>query len=245
MSAEDLKKQEKRKKAKANMKMMLSKIAKGTLEFKRVFLVYFLILATCVIVFGILQTYPNLENTLSASRTTPWGIITAIFTHSNLSHLTNNMVFLFLFMFLFALCGSTFSPQSKRKIEIFFLVSTFVFAVLANILWIALTPNRSIGASGLVYAIEGSLVYFSLYNGLQLLNFSKFKAQSLSTKYIVILNILACLSVLIQIALSPAIFLNVGQNINSFAHGSSFLLGFFINPFWYLVVKKISILDTN
>jgi membrane associated rhomboid family serine protease len=243
MSSEDLKKQEKREKTISNLKMELGKIVKGTLEFKRVFLVYSLILVTCVLVFGILHVYPNLENTLSVSRSTPWGIITAIFTHSNLSHLTNNLALLFFFMFFFALCSSTFNLQSKRKIETFFLVSIFVFAVLANILGIVLTPNRSIGASGLVYAVEGSLASFSLYNGLQLLNFSRFKTQSISTKYIVFLNILACLSVLIQIVQSPAIFLNVGQNINSTAHASSFLLGFFISPFWYYLTKKISILD--
>jgi membrane associated rhomboid family serine protease len=241
--SENLTKQEKRKKAITNLKIELFKIVKSTLEFKRIFLVCFLVLFTCVLVFLILQAYPNLENTLSASRSSLWGIFTAVFTHSDLSHLTNNMVLLSFFIFLFALCSSTFNLQSKRKIESFFLVSIFACAVLANILWIALTPNRSIGASGLVYAVEGSLASFSLYNGLQLLDFSKFKTQSISIKYVVFLNILACLSVLIQIVLSPVIFLNIGQNINSTAHGSSFLLGFFISPFWYYFFKKISILD--
>jgi membrane associated rhomboid family serine protease len=180
---------EKRAKAIANLKVELFKIVKGTLEFKRTFLVYFAVLLTCVIVFGISQVYPNIENTLSASRATPWGIITSIFVHTNFWHLALNMGSLFAFMFLFAFCNSTFALKTKRRIEDFFLVSVFVFAVISNILWIAFTSNGSIGASGLVYAVEGVLIGFSLVSGLQLLNFSRFKAQNISTKYVVFINI--------------------------------------------------------
>jgi membrane associated rhomboid family serine protease len=225
------------------MKIELSKIVKGILEFKRVFFVYSLVLLTSVIIFGVSQVYPNIENTLSASRSTPWGIITSIFAHINISHLALNMGGLFLFMFLFAFCNSTFILKSKRRVEIFFLVSVFVFAVISNVLWIALTPNPSIGASGLVYAVESSLAGFSFANGLQLLYFSKFKAQSVSTMYIVFMNIVVFSVMLIQIVQSPDIFLNVGQGVNIIAHGISFLLGFLISPLWYYVIGKISILN--
>jgi hypothetical protein len=37
--------------------------------------------------------------------------------------------------------------------------------------------------------VEGVLIGFSLVSGLQLLNFSRFKAQNISTKYVVFINI--------------------------------------------------------
>jgi membrane associated rhomboid family serine protease len=113
---------EKKERAIANMKVAVSTSAKGVLEFRRVFLGYALVLLTSVIVFGVLQVYPNIENSLSAFRSTPWGIITSIFTHSNLSHLALNMGSLFLFMLLFAFCNSTFNLQSKKRVEVFFIV---------------------------------------------------------------------------------------------------------------------------
>lgn len=122
----------------AELKTASSIIGKGVLDFKRVFLTYAFILLINGIIYLLLQVYPNLENSLAASKLTPWGIITSIFTHSNLSHFASNMVGLFLFMFLFAFCNSTFHLNIKRRIERFFLVSAFLFAIFSNILWVSL-----------------------------------------------------------------------------------------------------------
>jgi membrane associated rhomboid family serine protease len=243
MPAEDLKKQEKRKKAIANLKMELRKIVKGISEFKRVFLFYLIVLVTCVIVFGILQAYPNLENTLSASRVNPLGIITSIFTHSNLSHLVLNMGGLFQFIFLFAFCNSTFVIQTKRKMEIFLICSVIVIAVISNILWIVFSSSGVIGASGIVYAVEGDILAFSLINGLHILDLSKLRAQKISTQYMVFMNIIVSIVILIQVFLNVNVFLGVGQGINIFAHGVSFLLGLFASFIWCSVIEKISILN--
>jgi membrane associated rhomboid family serine protease len=243
MSEKDLAKLEKRKNAIANLKIELLKIVKGISEFKRIFSVCFFVLFTSVIVFGISQYYSIIDVILSASRATPWGIFTSIFVHSSTSHLALNMASLFLFMFLFAFCNSTFPSYTKRRIENFFLVSIFVFAVISNVLWIILTSNGSVGASGLVYAVEGVLIGFSIINSLQILNFSKFRIQNISTKYVVFINIVIGSAVIAQILLSPDSFLNVGQGVNTIAHGVSFLLGLFASFIWYFAIKKISILN--
>ena len=234
--------QEKRTKAISNLKIELSKIIKGTFEFKRILLTYSAVLIASVIVFVISQFNSNIDTILSASRATPWGIITSIFAHSSISHLALNMGSLFLFIFLFAFCNSTFPLQTKRRIENFFLVSVFVFAVISNILWIWVFNSGSIGASGLVYAVEGVLVGFSLVNGLQVLNFSKFRAQSISIRYVVFMNIVVSFAVIAQVFLSTDVFLGVEQGVNIIAHGVSFILGFFFSYIWYYVIAKISIL---
>jgi membrane associated rhomboid family serine protease len=234
---------EKRAKAITDLKTELSKIGKGILNFKRVFLVYLLILIISVIIFSLSQSYPNIEKILSASRLTPWGIITSIFVHSSFSHLVLNMGSLFAFIFLFALCNSIFDFKVKRKIENFFLVSVFVFAVVSNILWIAFSLGGSIGASGLVYAVEGYLIGFSLGTSLKVLNYSKFKIQSLSTKYVILINIIISIFVIIQIFLDTQSFLGVGQGINIFEHGVSFLLGLFVSFFWFYIIKRFAFLN--
>jgi membrane associated rhomboid family serine protease len=243
MSTEDLKKQEKRKKAIPNLKIELSKIVKGITEFKRIFLTYILVLIVSVIVFGLSQFFSNVNEILSASRATSWGIITSIFAHTNISHLALDMGSLFLFIVLFTLCNSTFLLRTKKKIETFFLASVFIFAIISNILWIFFASKGTIGASGLVYAVEGVLIGFSLVNSLQILNFSKFRVQSLSTKYVVFINIVVGFGVIAQILLSPDGFLNVGQGVNTIAHTVSFQLGFFASFIWYSAIENISILN--
>jgi hypothetical protein len=90
-------------------------------------------------------------------------------------------------------------PENKRKIESFFLASSFGSAMISNILWLLATSKSSVGASGLVYATEGSLLGFSLVNGLQLLYFSKLRAQKLSTIFVVMMNLLVSLLIVYQV----------------------------------------------
>jgi hypothetical protein len=150
---------------------------------------------------------------------------------------------LFLFMFLFALCNSTFQLNMKKKMEKFFLISAFLFAIFSNVLWVILIPNPSIGASGLLYAVEGVLLGFSLVNGLQILNLSKFKTQRISTITIILVNFFVSVSIVTQIMLTPEIFLSVGPGVNVIAHDVSFLLGFCASVPWYYLIGKLSILD--
>jgi membrane associated rhomboid family serine protease len=222
---------------------MASTVTRGILDFKRIFLIYISVLLTSGIVYAVSQVYPNINSMLSASRSTPWGIITSIFAHSDLSHLAFNMGSLFLLMLLFTFCNSTFHFNSKKRIEMFFLVSIFMFAIISNILWIVFRPDSSIGASGLVYAVEGILVGFSFANGIQVCNFSKFKNQRIPTALIVLTNIAVFAVLFAQILLNPNIFLSVGQGINLIAHGVSFLLGLFASVPWYYLIGKLSILD--
>jgi membrane associated rhomboid family serine protease len=218
-------------------------IGKGILDFKRVFVSYIIIFLTCAIVFLISELYPSFEVVLSASRSTPWGIISSIFTHSSLSNLLLNMGALFFFMLLFAFCFSTFTIESKKKVEFYSLVSIFVFAIISNVLWLLFTSESSVGASGLVYAVEGTVMGFSLSNSFQIAYFSKLKTQSLTTLFMLSMNLVVFGLLFYLLLRSPNIFLSVGVGVNVIAHGVSFLLGFLISPFWYYVIGKISILN--
>jgi membrane associated rhomboid family serine protease len=225
------------------MKIMATTIAKGTFALKRIFLTYIMVLLISVLVYAVFSIYPSVNSMLEDSISTPWGIVTSIFAHSSLDHITLNMAALFVFVLLFAFCNCTFPSQDKRKTESFFLVSSFGSAIVANVLWLFVTSNPSVGASGLVYATEGNLLGFSLFNGVQLLYFSKLKAQKPATVFVVIMNLLVFVLFSIQILLNSAAFLSVGQGVNIIAQGVSFLLCFLVSILWYRLFGKVSILE--
>lgn len=234
--------QEIEKRSKNYLQIELNRIIQGTCEFRSLFIAYAIILLICVIIFIVSQYGTTISDLLSASRTTPWGIFTSIFTHSDPSHLAFNMGSLILFLLLFAFCNSTFDLEKKRRMVQFLLVSALIFAVISNILWIALETKGAIGASGFVYAVEGILLGFALFSSLQLCNLSKLREQRISTKIVLFLNIIISFVIVLQVLLSTDIFLAVGQGINSFVHGVSFLLGMFGSAIW-CYFEKLSILE--
>lgn len=226
----------------ANMKAMLYVMLKGMFAYRKIFSAYIFVLFISGCIYVISLIYPDIANILAVSRSTPWGVVTSIFTHSNLLHFAYNMGSLFIFILMFAFANSTFSVQKKQKLEPFFLVSAFIFAIVSNVLWVVLTPSPSIGASGLVYAVVGILTGYTLFNGLQALYVSKIKAQNALTACVIYSNILLSALLLVQVFQDPQLFLNVGDGVNVFAHGISYLLGLFaVLP--YYMIKKVSIMD--
>jgi membrane associated rhomboid family serine protease len=149
---------------------------------------------------------------------------------------------LFIFVLLFTFSNSTYSLQNKKKVERFTLISIFIFAIISNVLWLILTSRPSVGASGLVYAIMGIVTGFSLFNGLQILNFSKLKTQEIVTVGVILMNLLFSVLLVAQVFQDTQLFLNVGEGVNVIAHGVSFLLGLFA-VFPYCLIKKVSILN--
>lgn len=230
-------------KFRTNMRTMTTDIVKGIIAFRRIFLAYVTVLSVCGLVYVVFSIYPNINSVLVDSRSTPWGVVTSIFTHSSLDNIILNMTTLFVIVLLFTFCNSTMSSENKRKIEMFFLVSSFGSAIVSNVLWLIVTSNSSVGASGLVYATAGNLLAFSLANGLQLLHFNKLKAQKPSTVFVVIMNLVISLFILYQIFSEPANFLSVGPGVNIIAHGVSFLLCFFASFLWSSFFGKASLLE--
>jgi len=228
----------------ANMKRMLVIIVKGMLAFKKILLVYLLVLLLSGSVYIASTVYPDVNMSLAASRNTPWGIVTSIFAHSSLSHFGLNMGGLFIFALLFVFSNSTYSVQNKKRVERLTLFSVFVFAIISNVLWVILTPNPSVGASGLLYAVIGIVTGFSLFNGLQIVNFSKFKTQEAATVCVILINMLLSILLMAQVFQDPQLFLNIGAGVNVIAHGVSYLLGLFV-VFPYCLIAKISIMDTD
>lgn len=225
------------------IKTAINNIIKGTLSFKLTFIVFFIVFSLSTMIFVASVFYPNIDTMLGASMHTPWGIVSSIFTHTNFMHYALNMAGLLMFVLLFAIVNSTFEPKANKTTEIYFIISCFVFAVISNIIWIFYVPQSSIGASGLVYATQGSLLGFTFVNGVQTLNFKKLRNQSLEVLYIIFLNLAVFLILLVWLFVAPDSFLSLGKGVNPIAHGLSFYLAFVAAFFWFLIHgRKESIL---
>ena len=228
----------------ANVISMLCTVVKGVLAFKRVFLSYILVLLISGSVYVVSTVCAGVNDILAASRSTPWGIVSSIFAHSSLAHFGLNMAGLFIFVLMFTFSNSTYSSQNKKKVERFTLFSIFLFAILSNVLWVILTPRPSVGASGLIYAVMGIVTGFSLFNGLQILNFSKLKTQEGATLVVMLMSLFLSILIVAQVFQDTQLFLNVGEGVNVIAHGVSYLLGLFaVIP--YCLIAKVSILNTD
>jgi len=84
----------------------------------------FILLVSAFITFIVLF-YPELSYMLAISPKTPWGIITAHFTHANIESFTSNMIGLTSFLFIFALSNSYHSRFERKLRSYFFLGSHF------------------------------------------------------------------------------------------------------------------------
>jgi len=226
----------------ATIKETLYAVIKGMLAFRRVLISYAIILLVSAILYGIYSIYPNtnLTSILATSRNTVWGIVTSIFMHSSLSHFSSNMAGLLIFILMFTFSNSTYSLENKKRVERFTLFVSFIAAIVSNVVWVILTPVPSIGASGLVYAVMGAVSGYSLLNGLQILNFSKIKAQKLVTIVVILMNLFLSVFLIGQVFQDVQAFLNVGERVNVIAHGTSYLIVIF-SVYPYCLIKKISI----
>jgi membrane associated rhomboid family serine protease len=226
----------------SSMKAVFVSMGKGLLGFMRVYIFLFAAIAVSGLVYAISLPYPSLTVFLSASANTPWGIVTSIFTHSSFDHYANNMYGLTVLIAIFVFANCSLLGQKKVKVENFLIVTALIAAVSANVLWISVKSSPSVGASGLLYAVNGIVLGFALYNGLQFLDLKRFKTQRVLVMTMVFVNTILAAALLAQVLLNPELFLNVGAGVNVIAHGVSFLIGMFAAFFWCLI-KKVSLLE--
>jgi membrane associated rhomboid family serine protease len=195
-------------------------------DFRLVFITFVIVFIVCILFLVTFLIYPHFNNLVAASRGTPWGVVTSVFAHEGVEHFTVNMVGIFVVFFLFAVCNSYLSESEKRRRIIFFILASFLAAVIANLLWVVLEPRgESVGASGLFYASEGIFMMLALCNGLNLLDRKTFDTRDKYSKLVIKCNLAVSMFLVLEILISSSAFLNVGAGVNAGVHGLAFLLG--------------------
>ncbi len=200
------------------------------LDFKVLFNFYLAVLSLCAIVFALNLAYPWLNGFLVASRSTPWGVVTSLFVHSDLSHLVMNLIGIFSFVLVFSFTNYYMPSEEVVSRVHFFIIAILAATVLSNVLWIIVANIGSIGASGLVYASEGAVTGFCLVNFWDL--FSDARGTSTGKRGVILVNLLVFLAICGWMVFYTNSFLSYGRDVNVLIHGSSFVLAFILAIEW-------------
>lgn len=174
--------------------------------------------------------YPHLNEILPSSANTPWGIVTSIFLHADFQHLSANMMGLWIWAGFVMLPDSLLNREQSRHRLSHFLPVVLGSAIVTNILWLLVAPHGySRGASGLVFAISGVALGYSLMNLLKIVSRFRMLGQQFRMARLISAlmgNLLTFVTFFILIVFFTNYFLAVGPGINSFAHGVAFLMAF-------------------
>lgn len=203
----------------------------------RTIVVFYLVLITgSVLLYVAEMNEPSLLPLLSLARATPWGIITSIFAHKSLEHLLLNMINIVISSFLLLGLLLFNGEGNPKRTSLFFCLCPFISGIITNVLFLSLAPqSKSLGASGVLFAIVGVLLMASLMG-----IFRKMRAVTIKTYFSRHLlhfsyHIFIFLFYFLQTIFIPTIFLNVSQGVNVFVHAISFLLAVGSTLLYYLI----------
>ena len=210
-------------------------------DFQLVIVALISIIFVCSVIYLVYRNFytPNpVFEILGDSLTTPWGIATSIFVHVSLGHISANVLGLFTFFLWFFITSLFLSRAERRTRALTFVLVVFSMAILANALWIVLAPQeKSVGASGMVYAAEGSTFGFAFFNLLRIIvpSLSKYRQHSRERRHELLIFSFFNLGFLVYFFatfINPASFLNLAPGVNVFVHYISFMGGFLLTVAW-------------
>ncbi len=189
-----------------------------------------------VIMFLLELLLPILSQLLAASRSTPWGVVTSIFIHASFLHLGENIIALSVYFFLFTTTNFRLQGNERRFRAFFLSWNIFLSAILADVLYIVLSPVPSLGASGVAYAFEAVMLGFALANLMPFgANAREVKQHYRQNRKRVVYNFLVFAAFFIWLLVSPSQFVSAAPGINIFAHGIAFILSL-ISTLLYVLV---------
>lgn len=175
----------------------------------------------------LLDSGSQLNELLAASRGTPWGIFTSLFVHANEGHLSSNMIALLFFLALLVATNALLPKAEMKKRILSSSLAIFIVPAILNSFWILLFPEVKImGSSGIVYALEGSCLGFSMLNALELkrpaAHTPKERRITLASS---LSNIVVCAVLLFNLIAAPETFLGSKFGIVIWLHAFSFCGG--------------------
>ncbi|MEM1981616.1 MAG: rhomboid family intramembrane serine protease [Candidatus Hadarchaeales archaeon] len=181
--------------------------------------------------------FPSLLPLLSLSRSHPWGIFTALFTHADTEHLLSNLLSFISFSFLFVLLHFPRRVEVRREMALAFTLSLFLAGLGVNLVdflyrWSSGSSSTSCGSSGIVYAVMGMVFVSSFYN---FLLFSRLSLKYPSLRFPLLLAASPAVAVLLvfgwELLFHPSSFFSVAPSANVQAHVLGFIYGMVIFTF--------------
>ncbi|MGD0145935.1 MAG: rhomboid family intramembrane serine protease [Nitrososphaerales archaeon] len=216
--------------------LALARLREGSVQYLSLLRDYRILFISGLVIFGLGSLLPAIPNSpattnicastmLCTHGTTPWGILTSVFLYDGWM----NVPAYFLILVTYISFSDRVEPKERRGRANFALAISIASAVAANALWMGVLPGTfSWGPSGVIYALWGVLLAFTLFDGMPKqpsgLNprtwYKDKKERGSAISNLVIFFVTAWL-----IFSQPAEFLSSGPGVNVFAHGVSFLGG--------------------
>ena len=145
------------------------------------------LMVVCALEFIFQNLFPSLRFWLGLTRLTPWGVLTSIFVHGSIDHLTANALFLTLSALYLGLLSIINGYSDRGKAASLFCFGPLVASVIANLVELLFTVTTSprilsYGSSGLLYATIGTILATSSYNIMSRIRSSGFKAYLFDRK---------------------------------------------------------------
>jgi len=213
----------------------LEPLEKSFRSFRILFIAMGVTIAISVLAYINSFLFPTLYDVFVASGQTPWGILTSLFVHTGIDHLVLNIIGLSVFSTLFAVTNVFLDEEEKRERGLFTVVVVFLMAIFSNALWVFLIPRiGTAGASGMVFALQGSVLGFALLNSLGLKDVRKEHDCKRRARLVgsYMFNLTVFVVFFVQIVLAPSVFLNVATAVNVVVHGVAFLGAFLVTILW-------------
>ncbi|MBC7091241.1 MAG: rhomboid family intramembrane serine protease [Nitrososphaeria archaeon] len=194
----------------------------------------------------------DVKEKLALRRENPFGPITYMIVHASCDHLRDNIFGIIVLAIMFCLILRFNDILEPKHTTIGFLIIPFISPILAAIIRCIILPNMiSVGASGVAYAMFGTIFYILLYSSLAYCGeFRKIgyrnSIEKRRRKYVrghLLINagVFAFLLALI-IVFSYDVFgwgMAYGYIIDSVAHVLSFIISYLITFAYFLCCKNI------
>lgn len=198
-------------------------------------------------------TFPSLSSFLWLSADRPWGIITAVFLHTDPLHLLNNILGFCAWSVIFIVLNIPVSGRVYRFNSWIFPRTLLLSAFMTNLVdyvvhWYprGATSTGALGFSGAVFASAGVCSALSL--ALLCASIREFRKPGPSKAKVARLCFYALAIVLVAYAIhDPAKFLIAEPGVNVFAHAAGFFIGMmsslilFFAYLGHIILKRESI----
>lgn len=204
--------------------------AKVLWDYKVLFLVGTVLFGSSAVVqfvpWGSNSAVPCNGELLCTHGTTLWGIVTSVFIYDSWTNIPSY----FAILVVYAQFSDQLNPSERRRRAKFSAIAIFVAAFVANALWVRLLPSTySWGPSGVVYALWGMMLAFTLFDGMPrspmgLDPRTWYKDKKERKAAFGSLAMFAATAVML--VTEPSVFLSAGPGINVFVHGMSFMGGY-------------------
>jgi membrane associated rhomboid family serine protease len=203
-----------------------------------------------IAIFGIVSAYHPLLNALILAPDHPSGILTATFTHGDVSHLFGNMAVLAILGLFFVGVNMSADLETQKRLGKIFVLGSFLAGFAASavqlVIWrfSGVSGIQACGASGMVYGAAGVLLASAFYNipgcfsQIRLMLDGRFGIASPNIFYTISFSMCAATLFTYLAVFETRVFFYMETGVIWLVHELGFLFGFLASVLLFFALRK-------